>query len=115
MVGHMRNSASRVLVVLITAPNRREAGRIGKAVVEKRVGACVSIVPSIRSIFRWKRRVQESRETLLVVKTTGHRFPALMKLVRSMHSYDVPEIIALRVERGLKRYIAWVQQETAID
>ncbi len=113
MVGHlMRKSAGKVLIVLVTASSRREAAKIGRAVVKKKVAACVNIIPSLISIFRWQGKVQSSSEVLLVVKTSGRRYAALERLIRSMHSYELPEIIALNVERGLSQYIAWVEQET---
>jgi periplasmic divalent cation tolerance protein len=108
----MRKSASKVLIVLVTASSRKEAAKIGRAAVKKNVAACVNIVPSVTSIFRWRGEVQSSREALLMVKTSDRRYAALEKLIRSMHSYDLPEIIALNIERGLSQYIAWVQHET---
>ncbi len=111
----MRKSDGQVLVVLITTPNHREAVRIGQAVVRKKLAACANILSSVTSIFRWKGRMEKSREALLIFKTTQRRYDALANVVRSMHSYEVPEIIALDVAKGLPRYIAWVHQETAID
>ena len=101
--------------MLVTTANRREAMRIAESVVEKRLAACGNVIPSVTSIFRWKGRVQKSGETLLIMKTTSRRYPALQRLIRSMHSYEVPEIIGLTVERGLHPYVEWVQKETAMD
>lgn len=101
--------------MLITTSNRREAGRIAEAVVKKKLAACANLVPSVTSIFRWKGQVQKSRETLLIVKTRAGQYPALERFVRSMHSYEVPEIIALPVKNGLRPYLEWVQKETATD
>ena len=113
MVGHlMRKSAHKVLIVLVMASSRQEASKIGRAMVKQKVAACVNIVPAVTSIFRWQGKVQRSRETLLMVKTSGRRYAALERLIRSMHSYEVPEIIAINVDRGLSQYIAWVDQET---
>ena len=111
----MRKSAGKVLIVLVTASSRREAAKIGRAVVKKKVAACVNVMPSVTSIFRWQGKVQSSSEALLVVKTSGRRYAALERLIRSMHSYEVPEIIALTVERGLRPYLEWVHKETATD
>ncbi|HKU52963.1 MAG TPA: divalent-cation tolerance protein CutA [Nitrospira sp.] len=111
----MRASSRRVIIVLITTANRSEAMRIAKAVVEKRLAACGNVIPTVTSIFRWEGRVQKSREALLVMKTTVGRYSALERLIRSMHSYKVPEIIGLNVGRGLHPYLEWVQEETAID
>ena len=113
MVGHlMKKSSGKVLIVLVTASSLKEAGKIGQAAVKEKVAACVNIVPAVTSIFRWEGKVQRSRETLLLVKTNERRYAALERLIRSMHSYEVPEIIALAAERGLRQYIAWVEQET---
>ena len=111
----MRASARRVLIVLVTASSHREASSIAKAVVEEKLAACVNMVPGVTSIFRWKGRVQRSREVLLIMKTTVRRYSALEQRICSLHSYQVPEVLALRVEQGSKQYIGWVQQEAARD
>ena len=108
--------ASRVvLVVLITTSNRREAGRIAGALVKNNLAACATLVTSVTSVFRWKGQVHKSREALLIVKTSGRRYAALEKFVRSMHSYEVPEIIAFSVDHGLRPYLEWVHKETATN
>ena len=111
----VKASLGKVLIVFITTSNRREAVRIAEAAVGKHVAACANVVPSITSIFRWKGRVQRSRETLLMLKTSARRYPALEQLVHSMHSYEVPEIIAVPVEHGSRPYLAWVRSETTTD
>ena len=110
-------SASRrtVLVVLITTSNRREARRIAGVLVKNNLAACATVVTSVTSIFRWKGKVQTSREALLIVKTSVRRYPMLERFVRSMHSYEVPEIIALSVQQGFRPYLEWVQKETATN
>ena len=110
----MSASSRRVLVVFVTTQSRREALRIAKAAVRKKLAACGNVVPSVSSIFRWK-GVQSSREGLLIMKTSARRYPALAKLVQSMHSYEVPEIIALSIDKGLDPYLEWVCKETATD
>jgi periplasmic divalent cation tolerance protein len=113
MVGRaMNKSAGNVLIVLVTAASRKEAAKLGQAAVKEKVAACVNIVPGVMSIFRWEGKVQESREALLIVKTSERQYTALERLIRSMHSYEVPEIVALKVERGSRQYIAWVERET---
>jgi len=108
----MKKSAGKVLIVLVMASSRKEAIRIAQAVVKEKLAACVNILSPVTSIFRWKGEVQRSRETLLIVKTTERRYPGLERLMRSLHSYEVPEIVALRIDRGLSQYTAWVEQET---
>ena len=103
------------MIVLVTASNRQEAMRIADAVVRKKLAACANLVPSVTSIFRWNGQIQKSREALLIIKTSARRYPALEGLVKSMHSYEVPEIIGLNIEKGLRPYLEWVHEETATD
>jgi periplasmic divalent cation tolerance protein len=111
----MSSLSRRVLLVLVTTSNRREAVKIGEAVVAQKLAACANLVPSVTSIYRWKGRMQKSHESLLIMKTTTRRYPALAKVIRAMHSYEVPEIIGLTVERGSRPYLEWVLEETATD
>lgn len=101
-----------VRVVLVTAPPRR-ARSLARSLVERRVAACVNLVPGVRSVYRWKGRVEEARETLLVAKTSAARLPALLAAVEELHPYEVPEAIALAVDGGLAAWLDWVRQETA--
>lgn len=101
--------------MLITTSNRREAGRIAEAVVKNKLAACANLVSSVTSIFRWKGQVQKSREVLLIIKTTAQQYPALERFVRSTHSYEVPEIIALPIKNGLRPYLEWVRKATATN
>lgn len=101
-----------VRVVLVTAPPR-EARRLARALVDRRAAACVNLVPGVRSVYRWKGRVEEARETLLVIKTAASRVPDLLAAVRELHPYDVPEGIALPVVEGLEPYLKWVEESTA--
>ncbi len=97
----------RVYVVLITAPPGEAAG-IARRLVEERVAACVNVVERVRSIYWWEGRVQEDSESLLVAKTRGDALERLVSLVREIHPYQVPEVLALPVERGLREYLDWV-------
>lgn len=100
------------LVVLVTAPTPERAAEIARALVEERLAACGNVVPGIRSIYRWEGKVQEDAEALLVLKTTRARFDALRDRVLALHPYEVPEVIALPVEAGSARYLAWIAGET---
>ena len=83
--------------------------RIAKAVVEQKLAACVSILGArVHSIYRWKGRVESAREFLLVMKTSRRRFALLQKKIEQLHSYDVPEIIALPIVAGARGYLAWI-------
>jgi len=94
--------------VFITAANEDQAAAIAKALVEEGLAACVNIVPAIRSIYKWKGEVCDDRETLLIAKTSAARFPALAERVKALHSYEVPEIIAIPITDGSKGYMDWL-------
>jgi periplasmic divalent cation tolerance protein len=100
------------LVVLVTAPTAERAAEIARALVAERLAACGNVVPGLRSIYRWEGKVQEDDEVLLVLKTTRARFEALRDRVLALHPYEVPEVIALAVEAGSARYLAWIAAET---
>ncbi len=101
-----------ILVVLCTCPDEAVAKKLAAGLVEQRLAACVNVLPGIRSIYRWQGRVQEDGEVLLVIKTPEDRYGTLEGWLLEQHPYDVPEIIALPVERGLPAYLEWVVQET---
>ena len=99
------------VVVLVTCGQRAEARRIARAAVEKRLAACVNVLGArVRSVYRWQGKVEEASEILLVMKTTRRRLAALRAMVERLHSYDVPEFIALPVVAGAPRYLAWVRE-----
>ena len=103
--------AGRVRIVLVTAPPRRAPG-LARALVERRLAACANLLPGVRSVYRWKGRVEESRETLLVLKTAASRVPALLAAVESLHPYEVPEAVVLAAAGGLAPWLRWVAEET---
>jgi periplasmic divalent cation tolerance protein len=103
--------ADPVRVVLLAAPPRR-ARALARALVERRLAACVNLLPGAGSVYRWKGRVEEVRETLLLAKTTASRAAALLAAVAELHPYEVPEGILLPAEGGLAPYLAWVAEET---
>jgi periplasmic divalent cation tolerance protein len=108
----MKKSAGQVLVVLVTAVNQREAVRIGEEMVNAKLAACANIIPGIQSIYRWKGKVVKEQEVLLILKSSTPRYRALEKAIKTMHTYEIPEIIALSVKKGLDKYIGWVRSET---
>jgi periplasmic divalent cation tolerance protein len=99
------------IVVLVTASNGDEAARLARALVEQRHAACVNIVPGLHSIYRWQGRVEEAGEVLLIAKTARHLLPAVTRLVHSLHSYTVPEVIALPIGGGAAPYLEWLAAE----
>jgi periplasmic divalent cation tolerance protein len=94
-------------IVFTTAGSEEEARKIARALVDRRLAACVNIVPQMESIYRWQGKVDESREWLLLIKTSAALFPAVRDAVRELHSYDLPECIALNIADGNKEYLKW--------
>jgi periplasmic divalent cation tolerance protein len=96
-------------VVFVTCPTRGLARKITRAVVQKRLAACVNIVLSpVESLYTWKGKLEKAREYLLVMKTTAERLPELEGEVTRLHSYDVPEFIALPITGGSAKYLSWL-------
>jgi periplasmic divalent cation tolerance protein len=101
------------VVVLSTCGSPEEAEKIARELVSQRLAACVSIVPGVRSLYQWKGAVEDSQETLLLIKSTRELFPRLKTELSRLHSYEVPEIIALPVVDGAEPYLAWMDAELA--
>ncbi len=101
------------IVVLITVPTEEDAGKIARHLVEKRLAACVNIVPGIRSIYTWEGEVCDEGEFLLVVKSRTDLFARVAEAVSGRHPYSVPEIIALPIVSGSEPYLDWIGQVTA--
>jgi periplasmic divalent cation tolerance protein len=97
-------------IVLSTAGSHDEARRIANELVERRLAACVNIVAKIESIFSWKGKVQEGEEVLMIIKTTEAVFPKLRDAITELHTYEVPECLALAVEAGNDPYLKWVAE-----
>lgn len=108
----MSVEAGTFVVVLVTAGSAEEGRRIGRAMVEERLAACVNVVGPIRSIYRWEGAVEEADEHLLVMKARAADVPALTGRVRALHSYDVPEVVALPLTGGSEAYLAWLAAAT---
>jgi periplasmic divalent cation tolerance protein len=99
------------LVILSTADSEELARRIASALVEAREAACVNILPGVSSMYRWEGKTCESREWLLLIKAPARRFEAVRARIRAMHSYQLPEVIALPIAAGDPEYLAWIHQE----
>ncbi len=99
------------IVVLSACASQEEAGEIARVLVEKRLAACVSMLPGARSIYRWKGVVEEETEVLLMIKSSRGLFNQLRAELERMHSYEVPEVIAVPVVEGSERYLAWMDRE----
>jgi periplasmic divalent cation tolerance protein len=100
---------SQFLLILVTCGSRREATKIARALVDRRVAACVNVISApVESIYRWKGRRESAKEFLLVIKTSRRRFAALQREVTRLHSYEVPEIIAVPISGGSRKYLRWL-------
>ena len=100
------------LIVFVTCGSEEEALKIAHALVEERLAACVNLVSPIRSIYRWEGKVWDEKEWLLIIKTQTGRFEDLEQRVKSLHSYSVPEIIALSIVKGAASYLDWLKEMT---
>ena len=101
------------LLVITNLPDRAAAERLADALIAKRLAACINILAPCRSIYRWKGEVQHDEEHPMLIKTTRERYAALEAAIRAQHPYELPEIVALPIERGLPGYLAWVAEETS--
>ncbi len=97
-------------VVLTTVKNRAEAKRLAERLVSEKLAACVSAVPNVSSVYRWRGKVERAREVLVVVKTSMKKLERLIPRIKELHSYEVPEVLVLRVERGLPKYLKWIEE-----
>ena len=102
-----------VLLCYCTCPDAESARRIAEALVGERLAACVNRLPGIMSTYRWQGVVTTDREELLLIKTTAARFQALLERLLALHPYELPELVAVPVERGHGAYLDWVRAGTA--
>jgi len=102
-------------IVLTTAASEEEARKIARHLVDRRVAACVNIVPQITSIYRWQGTVEEAREWLLIVKTTAAAFVQVRHAIAELHSYDIPECVCLTIEDGWPQYLEWIGESVSAE
>jgi periplasmic divalent cation tolerance protein len=103
------------IVVLVTCGSRKEARKIARALVERRLAACVNEIDApVTSVYRWKGKVESAKEFLLFIKTTKKRFAALREAVHELHSYEAPEIIALPIVEGSRVYLDWIAESVGL-
>lgn len=98
------------ILVLTTAGSKDEARKIGRALVERLLAACVNIVPQVGSIYRWEGEIEEAEEWLLIVKTTRSAFERVRDAITELHSYDLPECISVSIDEGNSAYLSWIGQ-----
>jgi periplasmic divalent cation tolerance protein len=106
---------SKIVVIFSTAGSLEEARKIGQTLVEEGLVACCNIVQSIESIFRWQGKLQNEREVLMIFKARDDSFDMVEKRIKELHSYEVPEVIAVPITQGSKNYLDWVIEETRIN
>ena len=106
-------SAAKFRVVWVTTGTEGNAVRIARELTEGKAAACVNVVPSVRSFYRWKGKVEEAAEWLLLIKTSGQNLKSVEKIVRRHHTYEVPEILVLPLRQGSKSYLQWLAAETS--
>lgn len=105
----MKNNIMEILIVLITAPTKKEARKISNILLDKKIIACSNIIENIESKYWWLGKKEKSKEVLIIAKTTGPLFAKLTKIVKLIHSYKVPEIIGIPVVSGHKPYLDWIK------
>ncbi|MCL2335234.1 MAG: divalent-cation tolerance protein CutA [Endomicrobia bacterium] len=98
------------IMVFVTVPDRKTANKIVRALLAKKLAACASISKSIDSFYWWKNKIENSKELLLTIKTAKGNFAGLEKCVKSLHPYEVPEIIAVDISCGSKEYLEWIDE-----
>ena len=101
------------LVALVTCENQTQAEKIARSLLDKRLAACVNILPGAKSVYWWQGKIEEAAECLLIIKTREARLGDLTAEVKRLHSYSVPEVVAFRVEGGNPDYLRWLADETA--
>ena len=99
-------------IVLTTAGSQEEARKIAHALVERRLAACVNIVPHVESIYRWQGKIETAEEWLLLIKTQAELFDRVCDAVKELHSYDLPECVMLEVTAGSQEYLDWIAKNT---
>lgn len=104
-----------VLLVLTTLPDAETARAVAARLVEARLAACINVLAPCRSVYRWQGKVEDAAEVPLLIKTTAARYPALEAALREAHPYELPEIVAVPIARGLPEYLGWVAGETSPD
>lgn len=97
-----------ILLVYCTISNNDESKSIARILIEKKLAACCTIIPAVSSIYCWKGEIEESEESMMLIKTTQRKYEQLEKEIKMIHSYSVPEIIATKLETGSSAYIDWI-------
>jgi periplasmic divalent cation tolerance protein len=100
-------------IVFCTCSGEAEADKLARSLVEEHLAACVNILPGLSSVYRWQDKVETAAEHLLVVKTTQERFAAVENRIRELHSYELPEVVAVPIVAGSENYLRWIREQVS--
>lgn len=100
------------IVVLVTASSKEEARKLASGLLKEKLAACINVIDGLESHFRWQGKIDKAKEALLIIKTKKPLFNKLVKKIKSLHSYEIPEIIALPIIAGYKEYLDWIDDST---
>ncbi len=103
---------SNYIIIYVTTGSINEAKKIGRVLVEEKLVACSNIISPIRSIYSWQGKICDDKEALMIMKTKKKLFKQIVERVETLHSYDVPEIIAMPIIEGSNKYLSWLDEET---
>ena len=104
--------AGGLVIIFVTAASEQEAAAISRALVEEGLAACANIIPQIRSIYRWEGKIWDEREALIIIKSREDLFERIRSRVKELHSYEVPEITAIKIDEGDSAYMQWIESVT---
>lgn len=96
-------------IILCTSPDKESAEKIAHQLINDKIAACINILPGLTSIFRWQGKIETEQEHLLLIKTRKDRYQAVEKSIQTNHPYEIPEIIAIPIEKGLAEYMQWIE------
>jgi len=97
-------------VVLVTAKDESEAKRLGERLVSEKLAACTSVVPKASSVYRWRGKIEHADEALMLIKTSQEKLDRLIPRIKELHTYEIPEVLVLMVERGSPEYLKWLEE-----
>lgn len=100
-------------IVLTAAGSKEEAGKIARTLVERRLAACVNILPQVASVYRWHGKIEEAAEWILIIKTTTLAFDEVRQAIQELHSYELPECICLAIDEGSQNYLQWIAESVS--
>lgn len=111
----MKEDSDAILLVFTNLPDRGAALKLADALIEQHLAACVNVLGGCTSIYRWRGAIERAEEVPVLIKTRAARYADVEAAIRSVHPYELPEVVAVPVAQGLPEYLAWVTQETAVS